>query len=161
MMRVIGLQQHKDEQTNEKGAPHKDLEGELTIHGIVSAKRTEFVEHSSALFVLPIPSGYNPTTDNAGNIHTFLESQGLDVVSVSVGTEILYIESEQDPTSLIEAYTSPVDDKQQLKQQLQSLNTDNIEQFIESDGDSISARGLLEEVLKLKEAVNIIKELMV
>ena len=82
---------------------------------------------SPQMYTVPLPDGFNSTSDDAGKVHEWLVAHDFDVISVSVGVDALYVESIDDPTELLITYTSGTTHKEQLLAELDTLDLEDID----------------------------------
>ena len=84
-------------------------------------------DEGTPLYILPLPESFRSEVDDAGLLHNWLTSQGIEVTSVSIGTELVYIEASTDPSAVLAGYVTEPNRTEQLKAELESLDLEEIE----------------------------------
>lgn len=81
------------------------------------------------IYELLVPTNFRPDVDDAGTIHSWLESQGITVESVSIANHddniVLLVESNEDPSNALEDFPVTVTPKEELADALDDLDLEN------------------------------------
>lgn len=91
---------------------------------------------------LPIPMNFDPTKHDAGTLHEYLQVHGIAVDGVAVSGIRVAVESDDDPTAILAAFSPEPTQREQLIAQLDAINLDTA------------------NTAKLREAVTILKQLV-